>query len=49
MKTGIGVQAILTLYLRNLGGFNVGITDEKEILIASFRSAQVACYTYQVS
>jgi hypothetical protein len=28
--SGIGVQAILKFYLRNLRGCNVGITGEKE-------------------
>jgi hypothetical protein len=27
MKTGTGVQSALRLYLRNLRGFNVSITD----------------------
>jgi hypothetical protein len=30
-KTGTGVQAILKLYLRNLRGYNVGITDGKDL------------------
>jgi hypothetical protein len=29
VKIGTGVQAILRFYLRNLRGFNVGITDGK--------------------
>jgi hypothetical protein len=29
MKINIGVQAILRFCLRNVRGFNVGITDEK--------------------
>jgi hypothetical protein len=28
MKAGVGVQAILRFYLRNLRGCNVDITDE---------------------
>lgn len=29
MKIGIGVQAILRVFLRNLKGSNVGITDRE--------------------
>jgi hypothetical protein len=31
MKIGIGVQAILRFYLRNLRCFNVGITDGMDL------------------
>jgi hypothetical protein len=31
MKIGAGVQAILRLYLTNLIGFNVGITDGMDL------------------
>jgi hypothetical protein len=31
MKIVTGVQAILSLYIRNMGGCNVGITDGQEL------------------
>jgi hypothetical protein len=31
MKTGTGVQAILSFFLRNLRGCNAGITDETDL------------------
>jgi hypothetical protein len=49
MKFGIGVQAILRLYLSNLKGCYIDITDGKELQNAPLRPALVARYTCQVS
>jgi hypothetical protein len=42
MKTGTDIQAILRFCLRKLRGYYVGITDEKKLLGAPLRWAQVA-------
>jgi hypothetical protein len=41
MKIGTGVQAILRLFLRNLRGCNIGITEGRNFLITLLRWAQV--------
>jgi hypothetical protein len=41
MKPGIGVHAILRVFLRNLRGFSVGITDGRDFSITPLRWAQV--------
>jgi hypothetical protein len=40
MKIGIGIQAILTFYLRNLRDCNVGITDGRDLWITPLRWTQ---------
>jgi hypothetical protein len=42
MKTGTGVQAILTICLRNLKGCNIGITNGRDLQSTPLRWAQVA-------
>jgi hypothetical protein len=41
MEIGTGVQAILWVFLRNLRGCNVGITEGRGILVMPLRWAQV--------
>jgi hypothetical protein len=41
MKIGTGVQAILWFCLRNLRGYNVGITDGRDCLITPLRWAKM--------
>jgi hypothetical protein len=47
MKIGTGIQAMLRLCLRNLRGFNVGISDGKDLRYTPFRYLHVARYSYQ--
>jgi hypothetical protein len=49
MKICTGVQAILRSRLRNMRGFNDGITDRRFFTSAPLRWTQVRWYTYQVS
>jgi hypothetical protein len=42
MKIGTGVQAVLRIFLRNLRGFNVGITDGRDLLIR--RCDKIRCH-----
>jgi hypothetical protein len=42
VKIATGVQAILKFYLRNLEGYNVGITYRRDLRSAPMRWAQVA-------
>jgi hypothetical protein len=37
MKTGIGVQALLRVRLRNLRIFSVGITDRRDVRCTTLR------------
>jgi hypothetical protein len=41
LKIGTCAQAILRFRLRNLGGWNVGITDGRDLWITPLRGAQV--------
>jgi hypothetical protein len=41
IKIGRGIQVIMTFYLSNTNGCNVGITDGKGLPIAPLRWAQV--------
>jgi hypothetical protein len=45
MKISTGIQDILWVYLRNLNGCDVGVTNEKDLQCVSLRWTQVASYT----
>jgi hypothetical protein len=42
MTTNLGIEIILTNYLNNLRGFNVDITDRRDLLNIPLRLLQVA-------
>jgi hypothetical protein len=49
MKIATGVQAILRFCLRNLRGYNVGITDERDLCITPLSWDTYTCTDTQTT